>query len=82
VPVRELVLAVLMAKGRMPGDDALIESILQPLRNAMSEAKALGRVRLVGVGRSRLSRWEIAQAGETSALRRWFCDRTLNRYLR
>jgi hypothetical protein len=59
MPIRELAQAVLMAKGLDAGDDALIESVMRPLRNALSEAKALERVRLVGVSGSRLARWEI-----------------------
>jgi hypothetical protein len=63
VAIRELARAVLVAKGLDAGGDAaLIESVMRPLRNALSEAKALGRVRLVGVSGSRSARWEIVQA--------------------
>jgi hypothetical protein len=59
MPIRELAQAVLMAKGLDAGDAALIQSVMRPQRNALSEARALGRVRPEGVSGSRLARWEI-----------------------
>jgi hypothetical protein len=62
MPIRELAQAVLMAKGMDAGDAALIELEMRPLRNALSEAKALGRVRLVGVSGSRLARGRLCNS--------------------